>query len=248
MALTNRITRKTKELGADDAGVCLASDLLSGPTHRDLPLPEGIENHHCILVLALNHPPDVPELDYYVIRDGARFGNTEGNRLLMDISEHIGQWLNDEGIASRDLHYYVERGGVFLKGAAVLAGLGTIGMNNLFIHPGYGPRIRLRAHLVETSLSPSTPLDFNPCTDCNKPCLDVCPEKAFDETGETGYKWDRCHVRMVRNFTESVILPADEDKPAAKETHCCRMCELSCSYVGSSESNDWYRRHSSPSG
>jgi epoxyqueuosine reductase len=229
------VIRKAKEFGADDAGVCLATDLLGGPTHRDLPLPEGIENHHSILVLALNHPPDVPELDYYVIRDGARFGNTEGNRLLMDISDRIGQWLNYEGIASRDLHYYVERGGVFLKGAAVLAGLGTIGVNNLFIHPGYGPRIRLRAHAMETSLSPSTRLDFNPCTDCNQPCLDVCPEKAF---GETGYAWERCHVRMVRNFTESVILPAGEDKPAARETHCCRICELSCSYRGTLETEN----------
>ncbi len=241
----DRVIRKAKDFGADDAGVCLASDLLGGPTHRIFPLPEGIEDHHSILVFALSHPPDEPALDYYIIRDGAQFGNTEGNRKLMGVSNDVGRWLNDEGIVSRDLHYYVERGGVFLKGAAVLAGLGTIGMNNLFIHPGYGPRIRLRAHLVETSLSPSAPLNFDPCMDCDRPCFDVCPEEALTEAG---YTWDKCHVSMVRNFTESVILPGDEDKPAARETHCCRMCELSCSYVGSSESNDRHSRHSSPSG
>ena len=231
-ALRDRVIRKAKDFGADDVGVCLASDLLGGPTHRKFPLPEGIEDHHSILVFALSHPPDEPVLDYFIKRDGARFGNSEGNRQLMGISDRIGRWLSDEGIASRDLHYYVERGGVFLKGAAVLAGLGTIGVNNLLIHPGYGARVRLRAHLVEAPLAPSTSLDFDPCMDCDRPCLDVCPEDAFDQTN---YIWDRCQVCMDRNHAEAVILPAVEDKPAAREMHCCRMCEFFCSYKGTLE-------------
>lgn len=231
-ALRDRVIRKARDFGADDAGVCLASDLLGGPTHRKFPLPEGIEDHHSILVFALSHPPDEPALDYFIKRDGARFGNSEGNRQLMGISDRIGQWLSDEGIASRDLHYYVERGGVFLKGAAVLAGLGTIGVNNLLIHPGYGARVRLRAHLVEAPLAPSTSLDFSPCMDCDRPCLDVCPEEAFDQTD---YIWDRCQVCMDRNYAEAVILPAVEDKPAVREMHCCRLCEFFCSYKGTSE-------------
>ncbi|MDF1527417.1 MAG: hypothetical protein P1S59_14395, partial [bacterium] len=58
VTLTNRILQKVKDFGADDAGVCLASDLLSGPTHQKFPLPEGVQNHHFILVFALGHPPD----------------------------------------------------------------------------------------------------------------------------------------------------------------------------------------------
>ncbi len=37
-------------------------------------------------------------------------------------------WLSEkEGIRSEALPYNIEKGGVFLKGAAILAGLGTIG-------------------------------------------------------------------------------------------------------------------------
>ena len=100
-------------------------------------------------MIGLSHPSDQPELDYFVRKDGFRYGNSEGNRRLMDISRRLGDWFEEEGIQSRDLHYYVERGGVFLKGAAVLAGLGTVGLNNMLINPDYGARIRFRAHLID---------------------------------------------------------------------------------------------------
>ena len=230
--LRDRIVQKVKDFGADDAGVCLAQDLLNGPTHQKFPLPEGIRNHHSILIFALAHPSQNPELDYYIRKDGFRYGNSRGNRQLMDISDHIGQWLASEGFTSRDLHYYVERGGVFLKGAAVLAGLGTIGVNNLLIHPGYGARIRFRAHLVDTLITPSDPLDFDPCSGCHKPCLDACPEEGLNPSG---YLTDRCQNRLDRDFEEGVNLPAVGEKPPAVEIHCCRACELSCSFMGTME-------------
>jgi epoxyqueuosine reductase len=231
-ALRDMIIRKTLEFGADDAGICLAADLLRGPTHSRFPLPAGIEDGHSIIVFGLNHPPDKPELDHFVKRDGARFGNSEGNRRLMGISEQIGQWLGEEGFVSRDLHYYVERGGVYLKGAAVLSGLGTIGLNNLLIHPGYGARVRFRAHLVERALTPSTPLDFDPCSGCSRPCLNVCPEGALDQNG---YFTDRCQVRLNRDMEEGEVLPGKGDDPPAREAHCCRLCELSCTHTGTLE-------------
>jgi epoxyqueuosine reductase len=231
-ALKDRIILKSLELGADDAGVCRAAELLTGPTHGKFPLPEGIEKHHSILVLALNHSPDEPELDYFIKRDGAPYGNSEGNRRLMDISGRIGQWMKNQGIESRDLHYYVERGGVFLKGAAVLAGLGAIGVNNLLIHPGYGARIRFRAHLVDAPLAPSEPLDFAPCRDCDRPCLAACPEDAFDKNG---YVPDRCQDRMDRDLEQGVAVPADNKRPAGREARYCRACEMACSYRGSKE-------------
>jgi len=230
--LRDLVIHKAKDFGADDAGVCLASELLNGPTHRKFPRPNGIKDHHCLIVFALSHPASEPALDYYIKNDGARFGNSKGNRLLMDISDGIGVWLCDEGIGSRDLHYYVEWGGVFLKGAAVLAGLGTIGVNNMLIHPGYGPRIRLRAHLVEAALTPSIPLDFDPCSGCQQPCLDACPENAFDQTG---YVSGRRQICLDRNATEAVVLPADDERPSSRKSHCCRICELSCSYTGTLE-------------
>ena len=232
VSLTDRLIRQATALGADDAGVCLASDLLAGPSHREGPRPKGLLDHHRLLVLALRHPQDEPALDYFVRKEGARYGNSEGNRRLMRISAGIGQWLSDAGIPSADLHYYVERGGVFLKGAAVLAGLGTVGVNNLFIHPRFGARIRLRAHLVDAPLIPSVPADFDPCPGCHRPCLAVCPEDAL---GNGGYDPDRCYIRIDRDASESIPLPVEGDGPARREARFCRLCEFACVYGGDGE-------------
>jgi epoxyqueuosine reductase len=231
-ALRDRIIEKAIELGADDAGVCAASDLLAGHTHRLFPFPEGIENHHGILVIALSHPPGEPALDYFVRKEGARWGNSEGNRRLQDVSGLLGRWLEEEGITSRDLPYDVERNGVFLKDAAVLAGLGVIGLNNLLIHPGYGPRIRFRAHLVDAPLSPSPVLDFSPCSGCAMPCLSVCPNGALDTQG---YSMERCQRLLDREIAEAHTLPGDSGEPPIREVRYCRKCEFACSFVGSAE-------------
>ena len=60
-ALRDRIIGKTMDFGAEAAGVCLAADLLECTAHRKFPLPEGIEKHHSILVIAFSHPPEKPE-------------------------------------------------------------------------------------------------------------------------------------------------------------------------------------------
>ena len=228
----DRIIEKSLELGADDAGVCLASDLLRGPTHRKFTLPEGLEDHHSVLVIALRHPVEEPELDYFVKREGFRFGNSEGNRRLMEVSREIGLWFEEEGITSRDLHYYVERGGVFLKGAAVLAGLGTIGFNNMLINPQYGARIRFRAHLIDAPLKPSVPLRFDPCSACPMPCLEVCPAGALDREG---YSSKRCQDRFDHDYEQGTIKPAEGDQPASREVRYCRDCEFACTYLGTLE-------------
>jgi len=227
-----KIIQKAIELGADDAGVCLAAELLEVSTHRKFSLPEGIKKQHAIIVIALNHPAGRLELDYFLKHEGFRFGNSEGNRLLKSISDSLGQWLSKEGLVSRDLHYYVEMGGVFLKEAAVLAGLGFIGKNNLLIHPGYGARIRFRAHLVETPFTPSTPLDFDPCRECEQPCLDVCPAKALDKEG---YHHDTCLVYMDRQAAESPLMPSGHNGHVLREVRSCRICEFACSYQGTLE-------------
>ncbi len=43
-------------------------------------------------------------------------------------------------------------GGIYLKGAACLAGIGVMGRNNLVIVPGYGPGVRFRAIRVDLAV------------------------------------------------------------------------------------------------
>ena len=106
--------------------------------------------------------------------------------------------------------YGIDAGGTFLKDAAVLAGLGSIGRNNLLLTPEFGPRMRLRALLIEAELAPTGPVPFDPCAGCAEYCRRVCPRDAFtlpqfpdadaglaeQPAGDGCFDRERCLVQM----------------------------------------------------
>jgi epoxyqueuosine reductase len=109
----------------------------------------------------------------------------------------------------------------------------------MLVTPSNGPRIRLRALLIDAEIRPTGPIDFDPCADCNVYCRKVCPKEAMDDKasifqsiefseslpGSDGaYGRDLCNVRMEKDVVES-----------AKNVHAkhpvvkyYRRCELVC--------------------
>jgi epoxyqueuosine reductase len=88
------------------------------------------------------------------------------------------------------------------KTAAVMAGLGSIGRNGLFLHREFGPRVRLATILTDMPLiseeaegqSPCRPdradgKETSPCSGCDE-CVRACPAMAL-----TGRDW---HEGMAR--------------------------------------------------
>ncbi len=101
-------------------------------------MPRGAKS---VLVLALVHKAAEPELDWWDAE-----GDSLGNRKLESIAKALRESLKEAlNTTAHLLPYHVGKGGIFLKDASVLAGVGIIGMNNLLITPEFGPRIRLRA-------------------------------------------------------------------------------------------------------
>lgn len=187
-----------------------------------------------VLVIGLAHPEDQPELDWW---DGR---GTPGNRILIDIIAKTSRCIESElKVRTRKLHYYVEKGGVFLKDAAVLAGLGCIGRNNLLVTPEYGPRVRLRALFLHVELAPTGPVVFDPCADCKVHCRRVCPEQAMAKqvpvfaaldkalalpARDGTYDRKTCNVRMEKDLRESRQTPCEAKNPIKY----CRKCEWVC--------------------
>ena len=60
------------------------------------------------------------------------------------------------------------------------AGLGKIGKNTMLIHPDYGSRFFIAALLTTEEFTPTRPLSFDPCGDCQR-CQDACPTAALAE-------------------------------------------------------------------
>lgn len=172
------------------------------------------------IVLARAHPAAEPLLD----RWDCGPGRTPGNRLLAETAASLVHWLKRRyRIAAILLPYQIVDGGVFAKDAAVLAGLGVIGRNNLVVTPAYGPRVRLVVVLTATRLVPTSPVAaFTPCDRCPAPCLDACPQGAL-----AGDRYDR--RRCMRQMA------CDEAHPVTDQTggiQYCRACELACPVGG----------------
>ncbi len=255
-----QIIERATELGAAMAGIASVELLKRSPSHEalkrlrldDFDKVNWPPKARSALIIALSHPPEKPELDW---SDAS--GNTPGNRRLTSINRELSVWTEQRlGIVTHPMFYWVQEGGIYLKDAAVLAGLGCIGKNNILITPALGPRVRLRAMLLEDELTPTGPTSFDPCDCCEEPCRKACPQDALDravfssvETGLSAlpgrdgrYSRSSCSIQMDKDFNDAAITVDEgymselfqssaeiERAPQSEEgIKWCRRCELAC--------------------
>ena len=217
----SEIIKKAHSLGASLAGITDTLRLKTSPsrvaagTGRLIPLET-----QSVLVLALAHDRSQPELDWW---DGTP-ENTPGNRQLRRIVNQLRPWLEETfGIATLRVPYQIHDGGIYLKDAAVLAGLGILGKNNLVITPQFGPRVRLRALFLNARLDPTGPIDYNPCDGCPMPCRSACPQNAF---AGNAFSQSACNIQMTIDESRPVTIP---DVPVPRTAvRYCRACEWAC--------------------
>ncbi len=257
--VVNELRAAAIRFGADLVGTVEAGALRDSPSHRILPSLDryyGVgtsdaetdgplevawpEEVATFVVLGLAHPADEPALDWW---GSGISGGTEGNHRLIEIAANLAEWLEEEhGLATVRMPYHIERGGVFLKDAAVLAGLGCLGRNNMLVTPEFGPRVRLRVLGLTVPLpkieAAAESSFFDPCEGCPAPCRKVCPQEAFAQClysaddygvealpGRTGaYGRLACNVQMDLD-QEKADRASGSDTPVVRY---CRKCELAC--------------------
>ncbi|WFN35609.1 hypothetical protein L1S32_05770 [Methanogenium sp. S4BF] len=211
-------------LGASVAGFVPVQMLTDCPSAQRAG-PQGLaRDSGSVIVLGLYHDPEHPEMDWW--EEGR---STPGDRILYGITTALSRWIREAyGREAHDIPYAVSDGGVYLKDAAVLAGLGVFGMNNLVIVPNFGPRIRFRALWADLDVEAARVREcLTPCSECARPCRMHCPQQAFSGGH---YSRDRCLSRMnADKASVSLRTPGD---PAKDTVHHCRNCELLCTYAG----------------
>lgn len=110
------------------------------------------------------------------------------------------------------------------KYAAVNAGLGWIGKNDVLITEKYGPRVRLSAVLIDYPFQVGTKITESRCENCRK-CVDICPHKAL-----TGINWD---INALRNDIIDYYL-CNRKRSEYIEKHgrknACGLCMVICPY------------------
>lgn len=223
-----QVLAAARSVGASVVGIGNVAEIRQAALERSYPVgQEWLPDGRSVLVLGLAHPANQPELDWWGTESG-----TAGNHQLKMICGKVKSVLSKQfNINAHILGYQPGTMGIYLKDAAVLAGLGCIGDNNLLINPQYGPRLRLRGMLLDVDLPSSGVSDFSPCGGCEHPCWKACPQSAF---ASGSYNRFNCRAQMRR----------DELNRKAVDTrqwgwvtfvHYCRACEFSCP-VGRKES------------
>ncbi len=259
LTVSSIILKKAKEFGATLAGFTNVEELKTAPSFTFAPrMPnagQGVgtrkneiglnpgevawpANAKSLLVIALEHPEDKPEMDWW-------FGRMDppGNRVLAKIVKDLCAWITEVyDIETFHLPYHVEKGGTYLKDAAVLSGLGSIGKNNLLITPVHGSRVRLRALTVSETFPSTGPINFDPCKDCIEFCRKACPQNAFGKIvykpddfnqeilpGRDGY-FSRpvCNIQMDTDNDNAYEQQVDGFEKPVKIIKYCRKCEQAC--------------------
>jgi epoxyqueuosine reductase len=261
-----QIIDKAKEMGASMAGIASVELLKKSPSNEiikklgmeidgvgtilkmtdfyEIKWPAEVKS---ALVIAVSHPQDKPELDWMVGYKG-----TLGNSMAMRINRKLSAWIEETfNIKTHKMSYHVEKGGIYLKDAAVLAGFGCIGKNNILVTPELGPRVRFRAMLLEEELSPTGPIEFDPCDGCEEFCRKPCPQKAYDKivlsSVETGmvtlpgrdgcFSRAKCMIQMDKddedagidiNETLASAIDIEDIGKTRNYIKPCRRCELAC--------------------
>lgn len=139
-------------------------------------------------------------------------------------------WLENQGYES--LYVPVSAGMTFapmpfpdlyasifsMRHAAVACGLGELGLNNLFMTPDMGPRVRLTAFITTAPLEPD-PMYMEPIClgeGCSL-CLEACPAKAFGEAYDLELAGKK--MRLAR---------FDKAKCANRSEYCQGTCVRVC--------------------
>jgi epoxyqueuosine reductase QueG len=132
---------------------------------------------------------DLPETRYeytnqfYVLNGTLGGGSTKVARLLED------QGYRALPVPAAYPRINKEMMGIFShRHAAVLAGLGEFGLNNLLITPQFGARVRLVSIITEARLEPDKPYKKFLCRamqrTCGKACVASCPVEALSADGQ----------------------------------------------------------------
>lgn len=137
----------------------------------------------------------------------------------------LAGWLREKGFDA------VPAGGLPLKPAAALAGLGMQGKMTVVVTREFGPKIRLGAVLTSAELKPDAPFSGDICGDCTR-CIRACPTKALKPHSIT---IKRCMVyalespqstdvdKDVRELTEKLII-----RPTPGSFIECTRCLDAC--------------------
>jgi epoxyqueuosine reductase len=131
-----------------------------------------------VLVLGMPALDPAFDLELYLEESGEKQWSKWAYERLAAGAARLALLLRQCGEWAEPLTYEDSLSLLDLKVAAVRAGLGVWGLNNLVLTRRYGPRVRFGAVLTSAVLPPDRPLADYYCVSCSL-CLAACPTGAL---------------------------------------------------------------------
>jgi len=210
VSLKNQIEEVMLSSGFDMVGVANVERFKGAPEGRR---PTDILPRARSVIVGVVHIldsvcDDLPETRYEYTNQFYVLNGTLGST-----STKVARLLEEEGYRAIPIpaaypRINKELMGVFShRHAAVLAGLGEIGLSNLVITPQFGARVRLVSIVTEVPLEPDRPYGKSLCRErqkeCGKACVTSCPVEAISLNGKVNK--DRCLRYQEQIMPWSVI-------------------------------------------
>lgn len=185
-----RVRHRARELGIDRVGFCSWSALESDAPDDDKPA-RITTDLDTLMVLVKRYPSGVaaspdPWVRQYVTGRTARH--------LEEAAAGLAYWLEEQDCPAALLSAVPDlrrqsvaypgpagQGSQLLRRAAVAAGLGSLGLNEMLLTREFGPRLFLGGVLTALDVEPDPPFDGELClgpSECGR-CATVCPQAAI---------------------------------------------------------------------
>jgi len=150
-------------------------------------------------VLVLGYATLDEAYDYclYIEVRGQRRWSKLAYEVLVARSARLALTLRDLGARAAPLTYEDSAAIIDLRRAAIAAGLGTLGKNELVVTRDFGPRVRWGAVFTDLRLVFDRPLDEYFCSSCSR-CWSACPTGAL---GPAGLDRSRCLAEFAPDPT-----------------------------------------------
>lgn len=197
----------------DAVGIIRTATYLEEAKQRGKDVPH--ENYPTMVVLGLAYPyRTIKQTKTHVVPSFYTFGQ-DYHQVLSRRIEDVMKLIPYKYHLGVDNHPHDERL------AAVLAGIGFFGKNQLIIHPELGSYFFLGIVWIDVSIDQEIILDIDDdCGTCTK-CIDACPTHALEE-GK--YHIDRC----MSYFNQTKKILTEEEIKANYCLFGCDICQMVC--------------------